>query len=49
LLITADAAKEKIMLLKRAALITEPNPGVFIINPNIHPFIREKLLETELL
>jgi hypothetical protein len=49
LLITADEAKEKIMLLKRAALVTEPNPGVFIINPNIHPFIREKLLERELL
>jgi amino acid transporter len=49
LLITPDAAKEKIMLLKRAALVTEPNPGVFIINPNIHPFIREKLLEKDLL
>ncbi len=46
---TPEQVKEKIMHLKRAAIITEPSPGVFMLNPNLHPFIRERLIEKELL
>ena len=44
-----EQAKEKIMHLKRAAILVEPSPGVFMLNPNLHPFIRERLIEKELL
>ena len=44
-----EQAKEKIMHLKRAAIVVEPSPGVFMLNPNLHPFIRERLIEKELL
>jgi hypothetical protein len=46
---TPEQVKEKLMHLKRAAMITEPSPGVFMLNPNLHPFIRERLIEKELL
>jgi amino acid transporter len=46
---TPEQVKEKIMHLKRAAIVTEPSPGVFMLNPNLHPFIRERLIEKELL
>ncbi len=41
--------KEKISLLRRAAIIAETQPGVYILNPNLHAFIRERLIEKELL
>ena len=46
---TPEQVREKIMHLKRAAIITEPSPEVFMLNPNLHPFIRERLIEKELL
>jgi len=46
---TQEQVKEKITHLKRAAIIVEPSPGVFMLNPNLHPFIRERLIEKELL
>jgi amino acid transporter len=49
MLMTPEQVKEKIMHLKRAAMVTEPSPGVFMLNPNLHPFIRERLIEKELL
>ncbi|MFN3554773.1 MAG: hypothetical protein ACK4VN_02280 [Bacteroidales bacterium] len=49
MLFSPEQAREKIMQLKRASLVTEPNPGVYMLNPNLHPFIREYLLEKELL
>ncbi len=41
--------QEKIRLLKRAAIITEPNQGVYTLNPNLHAFIRARFIEKELL
>ena len=46
---TQEQVIEKITHLKRAAIIAEPSPGVFMLNPNLHPFIRERLIEKELL
>ncbi|TVQ91834.1 MAG: hypothetical protein EA393_04290 [Bacteroidetes bacterium] len=46
---TPEQVREKVMHLKRAAIVNEPNPGVFMLNPNLHPFIRERLIEKELL
>ncbi len=41
--------RDMVRLLKRAAIITEPNEGVFMLNPNLHAFIRERFMEKELL
>jgi amino acid transporter len=49
MLMNLPDVKEKIYLLKRAAIISEPQQGVFILNPNLHTFIREKFIEKELL
>jgi amino acid transporter len=49
MLMPLGEVKEKIRLLKRAALITEPQQGVYILNPNLHAFIRERFIEKELL
>ena len=45
---STEVAKQ-ISLLKRAAIITEPAPGVYILNPNLHTFIRERFMEKDLL
>lgn len=49
MLLPPEDAKKRLRLLRRAAIITEPNPGVFMLNPNLHAFIRERFIEKELL
>ncbi len=49
MMMSADEVSRKIALLKRAAIVTEPNRGVFTLNPNLHAFIRERFIEKELL
>jgi len=41
--------KKRINILLRAAILVEPARGVYILNPALHAFIRERLLEKELL
>ncbi|MFW5706655.1 MAG: hypothetical protein ACOC12_01935 [Bacteroidota bacterium] len=49
MMMSAGEVQKKVKLLKRAAIIIEPNPGVFALNPNLHAFIRERFIEKELL
>jgi len=49
MLMPLPQVKEKIKLLKRAAIIIEHNAGVYTLNPNLHAFIRERFIEKELL
>jgi amino acid transporter len=49
MLMPTEEVKENLRLLKLAAIITEPAQGVFILNPALHLFIREKLIEKELI
>ncbi|TVQ15893.1 MAG: hypothetical protein EA361_04970 [Bacteroidetes bacterium] len=49
MMMNATEVQERIRLLKRAAIITEPNQGVYTLNPNLHAFIRARFIEKELL
>jgi amino acid transporter len=49
MLMPLPMVKEKVKLLKRAAIIIEHNAGVYTLNPNLHAFIRERFIEKELL
>ena len=49
LMISPEDARSKLMYLTRASILVEPNPGVYTINPNLHQFLREKLLEINML
>ena len=39
----------KMNILKRSGLVTERNPGLYVVNPYIEPFITEELKERELI
>ena len=49
MLMSQQQALEKVTHLKRAAVITEPSKGVYMLNPSLHAFIRERLIEKDLL
>ncbi|MFW5663837.1 MAG: hypothetical protein ACOCYD_02250 [bacterium] len=49
MMMSPGEVQEKINLLKRAAIITEPNQGIYTLNPNLHAFIRARFIEKELL
>ncbi len=49
ILLPPKQIKNRIKLLLRAAILVEPARGVYTLNPALHAFIRERLIEKELL